>query len=95
MIASRRLPTHPGEILAVEFLRPMGISQVGLAAHLGISVQRVNELVKGKRGVTAETAWRLAGAFGTSAEFWLALQNNHDLARTRPTRVRPRIKRAS
>jgi addiction module HigA family antidote len=95
MIPSHRLPTHPGEVLAEEFLGPLRVSQVALAAHLGVSVQRINELVKGKRGVTAETAWLLAGAFGTSAEFWVELQSNYDLARSRPARVGPRIKKAS
>jgi addiction module HigA family antidote len=95
MIPSNRLPTHPGEILVEEFLRPMGISQVALADHLGVSVQRVNELVRGKRGVTADTAWLLSGALGTSPEFWLELQSCYDLARARPARPMARIKKAS
>lgn len=86
MLPRRRTPTHPGEILREEFLKPLGITQVALAEHLGIPVQRVNELIRGKRGVTPETAWLLAGAFGTTPEFWLNLQTNHDLARARPTR---------
>ncbi len=52
-----RIPTHPGEVLLEEFLKPMALSQVALAAHLGIPIQRVNELIRGKRGVTPETAW--------------------------------------
>lgn len=56
MIPSSRVPTHPGEILLEEFLNPMGLSQVDLAAHIGVPVQRVNEIVRGKRGVTPETA---------------------------------------
>jgi addiction module HigA family antidote len=62
------------------------VTQVALAEHLGIPVQRVNELVRGKRGVAPETAWLLAGASGTTPEFWLNLQANHDLARARPNR---------
>lgn len=84
MLPRKRTPTHPGEILSEEFLGPLGITQVALADHLGVPVQRVNELVRGKRGVTPETAWLLAGAFDTTPEFWLNLQTNHDLARTRP-----------
>lgn len=86
MLPRRRTPTHPGEILSEEFLKPLGVTQVALAEHLGIPVQRVNELVRGKRGVTPETAWLLAGALGTTPEFWLNLQTNHDLAKARPTR---------
>ena len=56
MIPTHRIPTHPGEILLEEFLSPSGITQVQLAAHIGVPVQRVNELVRGKRGVTPETA---------------------------------------
>lgn len=86
MLPTKRAPTHPGEILSEEFLTPLGLTQVALAHHLGIPVQRVNELVRGKRGVTPETAWLLAGAFGTTPEFWLNLQSNHDLVRARPAR---------
>ena len=91
MLPRKRIPTHPGEILSEEFLKPMGVTQVGLAAHLGVPVQRINELVRGKRGVTPETAWLLAGAFGTTPEFWLTLQSNHDLVRLRPTRTIPQL----
>ena len=84
MLPKKRIPTHPGEVLNEEFLKPLGMSQVALAAHVGVPVQRINELVRGKRGVTPETAWLLAGAFGTTPQFWLALQTNHDLARARP-----------
>jgi antitoxin HigA-1 len=88
MIPNRRIPNHPGEILLEEFLQPLGLTQVALADHIGVSVQRINELVKGKRGVTPETAWLLGQALGTSAEFWTTLQSNYDLARSRPkTRV--------
>jgi addiction module HigA family antidote len=87
MLPRKRTPTHPGEILSEEFLKPMAVTQVALAGHLGVPVQRINELVRGKRGVTPETAWLLAGAFGTTPEFWLALQTNHDLVRARPART--------
>ena len=84
MIPENRTPTHPGVILSQEFLAPLGISQVALAAHLGVPVQRINELVRGKRGVTPETAWLLSQALGTTAEFWINLQSAYDLARSRP-----------
>jgi addiction module HigA family antidote len=84
VIPENRIPTHPGVILRQEFLIPLGVSQVALAAHLGTSVQRVNELVRGKRGVTPETAWLLAQALNTTPEFWINLQAAHDLARSRP-----------
>jgi addiction module HigA family antidote len=84
MIPENRIPTHPGAILKREFLDPLGITQVAFAAHLGVPVQRVNELVRGKRGVTPETAWLLSQALDTTPEFWLNLQAAHDLARSRP-----------
>lgn len=84
MLPTHRTPTHPGEVLLEEFLRPLAITQVALASHLGVSVQRVNELTRGKRGVTPETAWMLAGAFGTTPEFWVNLQSAHDLVAARP-----------
>ena len=73
MLPKNRIPTHPGEILLEDFLKPLGVSQVALAEHLDIPVQRINELVRGKRGVTPETAWLLAGALGTTPEFWINL----------------------
>jgi addiction module HigA family antidote len=90
MIPTHRIPTHPGEILLEEFLSPLGITQVQLAGHLGIPIQRVNEIVRGKRGVSPDTAWLLSKAFSTTPEFWLNLQAAHDLALTRPDKpVRP------
>ncbi len=86
---------HPGEILAEEFLRPLGMSQAALARHLRISLVRVNEIVNGKRGVSAETAWLLAEAFGTSAQFWINLQANYDLATNKPARHVSKIRQAS
>ena len=95
LLPENRIPTHPGEILSREFLVPLGITQVALAAHIGVPVQRVNELVRGKRGVTPETAWLLAQAFETTPDFWLNLQAAYDLARTRPERTIPPLKSAS
>lgn len=86
MRPENRVPTHPGVILRDEFLAPLGVSQVALAAHLGVPVQRVNELVNGKRGVSPQTAWLLAQAFNTTPEFWVNLQTGYDLARSRPAR---------
>jgi addiction module HigA family antidote len=95
MQPQNRIPTHPGEVLLEEFLVPLGQTQVALAEHLGVPVQRINELVRGKRGVTPETAWLLAQALNTTPEFWLNLQSAYDLARNRPARAVPRLRRAS
>ena len=95
MIPENRIPTHPGVVLAREFLAPLGLSQVALAAHLGVPVQRVNELVRGKRGVTPETAWLLAQALDTTPEYWINLQTVHDLARSRPATPLEPLKAAS
>ncbi len=91
MLPENRTPTHPGEILLEEFLNPLGLSQVAFAGHIGVPVQRVNEIVRGKRGITPETAWLFAEALGTSPEFWLNLQTNYDLVRHRPKRRVTRI----
>lgn len=85
MIPQNRIPTHPGVILSQEFLAPLGISQVAFAAHLGVPVQRINELARGKRGITPETAWLLSQALNTTPEFWINLQAAYDLARSRPS----------
>ena len=71
--------THPGEVLLEEFLVPMGISQNALARAAGVPPRRINEIVLGKRGITADTAVRLAAALGTSERFWLGLRADHDL----------------
>ena len=91
MIPENRIPTHPGVILSQEFLGPLGVSQVAFAGHLGVPVQRINELIRGKRGVTSETAWLLAQALDTSPEFWINLQTAHDLALSRPARPVDRL----
>ena len=83
MIPDRRIATHPGEVLNHEFLEPLELTQTALARHLRVPIQRVNELVRGKRGVTPDTAWLLAQAFDTTPEFWMNLQVNHDLSLTR------------
>ena len=93
MLPRNRLPTHPGEILLEEFLRPLGLSQVEFAEHIEVPVQRINELIRGKRGVTPETAWLLSQALGTTPEFWSNLQANYELALKRPKRRVPRIRR--
>lgn len=64
MPPENRIPTHPGEILSEEFLKPLGLTQVALTEHLGVPVQRINEFVRGKRGVTPETAWLLLAPSG-------------------------------
>ena len=90
MIPSNRKATHPGLILLKEFLEPMALTQKALATHIGISVQRVNEIIKGKRGVSPDTAWLLSEAFSTSPEFWLNLQSAYDLSSHKPkTHVQP------
>jgi addiction module HigA family antidote len=72
-------PVHPGEILLEEFLIPLNLSQNKLARGLGVSPRRINEIVLGKRAVSADTALRLARCFGMSAEFWLGLQMDYEL----------------
>ena len=74
---------HPGEILLEEFLTPMGISQNKLANSIGVSPRRINEIVLGKRGITADTALRLAKVFGTSVQFWMGLQDEYELREAR------------
>ena len=74
---------HPGEILLEEFLLPMGISQNALARAIGVPPRRINEIVLGKRAITADTALRLSRAFGTSEGFWMGLQADYDLEQTR------------
>ena len=94
MIPKKRVPTHPGEILLEEFLIPMGLSQVKFAAHIGVSVQRINEIVRGKRGITPETAWLFSQAFGTTPQIWVNLQANYDLAQNKPDRKVPQLRKA-
>jgi len=79
MLPKNRPPTHPGEILLEEFLKPREMTQVALSQRLEIPLQRVNSLINGKRGVTPETAVLLARFFETTAEFWMNLQTRYDL----------------
>ncbi len=72
-------PVHPGEVLLEDFLKPMGISQYRLAKEISVSARRINEIVHGTRAVSADTALRLGRYFGTSARFWMNLQNHFDL----------------
>ena len=79
-MASKKLPPiHPGEILLEEFLKPMGISQYRLSKDISVPPRRINEIVHGKRSITADTALRLARYFGTSDRFWMNLQSRYDL----------------
>jgi antitoxin HigA-1 len=78
-LPAKRPPTHPGEMLLEEFLRPLGISQSAFAARLGISPTSLNEIIRRKRSVTPDTALRLARVVGLSADFWLGLQQDWDL----------------
>ena len=95
MLPKNRPPTPPGEMLLEEYLKPRGITQVALAARRGVPVQRVNTIVNGKRGISAETAILLSEALDTSPELWMGLQGNHDLwhALRRRAGRRPRTKR--
>jgi addiction module HigA family antidote len=79
MVEEKLAPVHPGEVLLEEFLKPLGLSQHRLALEIGVDPRRINEIVLGKRSVTANTALRLGRYFGTSAEFWLGLQSQYDL----------------
>jgi len=79
MEMKKMAPIHPGEVLLEEFLEPMGISQYRLAKDISVPARRINEIVHSKRSVTADTALRLGRYFGTSAQFWMNLQDHFDL----------------
>jgi len=79
MLPKHRPPTHPGEMLLKEFLEPLGITQMELSRHLGWTYARLNEIIKGKRGVTTASSLALGEALKTGPEFWLNLQRNWDL----------------
>lgn len=83
-------PIHPGEVLLHDFLEPLGLSQYRVAHALSVPPRRINEIVHGKRAITADTALRLARYFGTSEQFWLNLQARHDLELERD-RLGPRL----
>lgn len=78
-LPTHRPPTHPGEMLLEEFLKPLGATQSGFALRLGVSFPRLNEVIRGRRSVTPDTALRLARVLGMPAEFWLGLQLDWDL----------------
>jgi addiction module HigA family antidote len=92
MAARRLTPIHPGEVLLKDFLEPLGLSQYRLAKGLSVPARRINEIVLGKRAVSADTALRLARFFGTSDRFWLNLQVAYDLDLERD-RLAGRLKR--
>ncbi|MGZ9167098.1 MAG: HigA family addiction module antitoxin [Anaerolineales bacterium] len=79
MMKNKLSPIHPGEVLLEEFIKPMNLSQNRLAIDIGVDARRINEIVLGKRSVTADTALRLARFFGNSPQFWLGLQTQYDL----------------
>ncbi|MFP5344570.1 MAG: HigA family addiction module antitoxin [Gammaproteobacteria bacterium] len=79
MLPKKRPPTHPGEMLLKEFIEPLGMSQKAFAAHLGWTYARLNEITKGRRGVSPGSALSIGEALGTGAEFWLNLQRDWDL----------------
>lgn len=79
MARKKAAPIHPGEVLLEEYLKPLGISQYRLAKDTSVPPRRINEIVHGKRAITADTALRLARYFGTSERFWLNLQTRYDL----------------
>jgi addiction module HigA family antidote len=79
MMNEKLNPVHPGEVLLEEFLKPMNLSQNRLSLEIGVHPRRINEIVLGKRRITADTALRLARYFGTSPQFWMGLQNDYDL----------------
>jgi len=85
MMEKKLQPIHPGEVLQEEFLKPLGLSQNRLALAIGVPARRINEIVLGRRGVTADTALRLARFFGNSPQFWLGLQVDYELDVTRRT----------
>ncbi len=79
MTEKRLKPVHPGEVLMEEFLKPMNLSQNRLAINIGVDARRINEIVLGKRRVTADTSLRLSRFFGNSPQFWMGLQSDYDL----------------
>jgi addiction module HigA family antidote len=88
MKTTKLAPIHPGEILREEFMLPRGLSQNALARALNVPPRRINEIVLERRGITADTALRLARYFGTSAEMWAGLQADYDLRRARYAKAR-------
>ncbi len=89
---SKRIPAHPGEVLSFEFLEPLTLTIKDLAKHLNLPANRIASIVEGRSMVSATEAWMLSGALGTTPEFWLNLQVNHHLARTKPKRKVKRVR---
>lgn len=92
MLPKKRVPAHPGQVLRDQFLKPYGITQVRLAKHIRRPVAAISEIITGKKRMTAETAWQLASAFGSSPHLWMYLQVAHDLVKHKPKRLPKRIK---
>ncbi|MDD5605324.1 MAG: HigA family addiction module antitoxin [Dehalococcoidales bacterium] len=84
MLPNNRIATHPGKILFEEFLKPLGVIQVTFAHHIEVPLQRVNEIIRGKRGITSETTWFFSEALGTTPQFWINLQDDIELTSKRP-----------
>ena len=96
MQPKNRPPTHPGMMLLKEFLEPMGITQLELARHLGWTYARLNEIVNGKRGITADSALAIGDALGTGPEFWITLQTDWNLWNSQKQHQKiPLLKKAS
>ena len=93
MAPKKLSPVHPGEILLEEYLIPLGISQNKLGRDLGVPAQRINEVVRGQRTITVDTALRLSRYFDTTPQFWLNLQSHYDLEMARDTHLGERIGR--
>jgi addiction module HigA family antidote len=93
-MADRKMPpVHPGEILLEEYLNPLGISQNRLGRDLGVPAQRINEIVRGQRSITVDTALRLAKYFHTTPQFWLNLQTHYDLEMAKETHLLDKVNR--
>lgn len=91
MSAKKLPPVHPGEILLEEYLKPLGISQNKLGRDLNVPAQRINEIVRGQRAITVDTALRLSRYFHTTPQFWLNLQSRYDLEMAQETRLVERV----
>jgi addiction module HigA family antidote len=85
MLSRYKTPTHPGEVLSEEFLKPLGVSRNAFASHLGWPPAKVNEIIHGRRGITPEAALSLADVLKTTPDLWLNLQRNYDLSKAMKT----------
>jgi len=91
MLPEKRIPTHPGQIVREDFLRPRGHTAASLARHLGLPLRRVKDIVADRRSISPELAWLFSFAFGTTPELWSNAQSAYDLARSRPRRSLKRL----